>query len=105
MHQFPCYQTLQPIVVQANSKAKGNLTLHPLSNIDQLYAQLKGARVFTTLNLRSGYYHIGLGKGSHDRMAFVTLFGKLEFNIGSSGIAQAPNYFQALINKVLKGLH
>ena len=53
---------LQPKVVKANSKAKGNLTLHPLPNIDQLYAQLRGAKVFTTLNLRSGYYHIELGR-------------------------------------------
>ena len=55
---------LQPKVVKADSKAKGNLTLHPLPNIDQLYAQLRGAKVFTTLNLRSGYYHIELGKDS-----------------------------------------
>ena len=62
---FCAINALQPTVVKANSKAKGNLTLHPLPNIDQLYAQLKGARVFTTLDLRSGYYHIELGKGSH----------------------------------------
>ena len=40
------------------------LTLHLLPNIDQLYAQLRGAKVFTTLDLRSGYYHIKLGKDS-----------------------------------------
>ena len=96
---------LQPKVVKANSKAKGNLTLHPLPNIDQLYAQLRGAKVFTTLNLRSGYYHIELGKDSQAKMAFVTPFGKYEFNMVPFGLAQAPVYFQALINKVLKGLH
>ena len=38
-------------------------------------------------------------------MAFVTPFGKYEFNMVPYGLAQAPAYFQALINKVLKGLH
>ena len=60
---FHAVNTLQPKVVNADSKAKGNLTLHPLPNIDQLYAQLRGAKVFTTLKLRSEYYHIELGKG------------------------------------------
>ena len=92
-------------MVKADGKAKGNLTLHPLPNIDQLYAQLRGAKVFTTLDLRSGYYHIELGKGSHAKMAFVTPFGKYKFNMVPFGLAQPPAYFQALINKVLKGLH
>ena len=86
-------------------RPKGNLTLHPLPNIDQLYAQLKGAKVFTTLDLRSGYYHIELGKSSRAKTAFVTPFGKYEFNMVPFGLAQAPAYFQALISKVLKGLH
>ena len=38
-------------------------------------------------------------------MAFVTPFGKYEFNMVPFRFAQAPAYFQALINKVLKGLH
>ena len=61
---FHTVNTLQPKVVKADSKAKGTLTLHPLPNIDQLYAQLRGAKVFTTLDLRSGSYHIKLGKDS-----------------------------------------
>ena len=51
---FCAVNTLQPKVVKANSKAKGNLTLHPLPYIDQLYVELRGEKVFTTLNLRSG---------------------------------------------------
>ena len=102
---FCAVNALQSMVVKADSKAKGNLTLHPLPNIDQLNAQLRGAKAFTTLNLRSGYYHIELGKGSHTKMAFMTPFGKYEFNMAPFGLAQAPVYFQALINKVLKGLH
>ena len=61
---FHTVNALQPKVVKADSKAKGTLTLHLLPNIDQLYAQLRGVKIFTALNLRSGYYHIKLGKDS-----------------------------------------
>ena len=102
---FHAVNVLQPKVVKVDSKAKGNLTLHPLPNINQLYAQLRGAKIFTTVDLRSGYYHIELDKDSQSKMAFITPFGKYEFNMVPFGLAQAPAYFQALINKVLKGLH
>ena len=102
---FHVINALHPKVVKADSKAKGNLTLHPLPNIDQLYAQLKTAKVFTILDLRSGYYHIELGKDSHAKTAFVTPFDKHELNMVLFGLAQAPTYFQALISKILKGLH
>ena len=61
--------------------------------------------VFTTLDFRSAYYHIKLGKDSHAKTAFVTPSGKYEFNMVPLGLAQAPACFQALISKVLKGLH
>ena len=102
---FCAINALKPMVIKVDSKAKGNFTLHPLPNIDYLYAQLKGAKIFTTLDLRSGYYHIELGQSSCTKTAFVTPFGKYEFIMVPFGLAQAPTYFQALINKVLKGLH
>ena len=87
---FCAVNILQPKVVRADSKAKGTLTLHMLPNIDQLYAQLRGAKVFTTLDLRNGYHHIKLGKDSQAKTAFVTPFGKYEFNMVPFGLAQAP---------------
>ena len=102
---FHTVNALQPKVVKADSKAKGTLTLHLLPNIDQLYAQLRGVKIFSTLNLRNGYYHIKLGKDSQAKTASITPFGKYEFNIVLFGLAQAPAFFQALISKVLKGLH
>ena len=61
--------------------------------------------MFTILDLTSGCYHIELGKGYCANTVFVTSFGKFEFNMVHFGWAQAPAYLQALINKVLKGLH
>ena len=69
-----------------------------------MYAKLKGAKVFSTIDLRSGCHHITLGKSSRAKTVFVTPFGKYEFLMVPFGLAQAPAYFKLLINKVLKGL-
>ena len=95
---------MQPAVVKVDSKAKGNLILHLLPKTDELYAKLNGAKKFSALDLTSGYYHIELGEASRAKMAFVTPFGKWEFNMVPFGLTQAPGYFQALISEVLKGL-
>ena len=94
---------LQQEVITAG-KTKGQISIHPLLKIDEMYAKLKGAKVFSTIDLRSGYHHIALGKSSRAKTAFVTPFGKYEFLMVPFGLAQAPAYFQLLMNKVLKGL-
>ena len=69
-----------------------------------MYAKLKGAKVFSTIDLRSGYYHITLGKDSRAKTAFAMPFGKYKFLMVPFGLAQAPAYFQLLMNQVLEGL-
>ena len=68
-----------------------------------MYGRLWGAKVFTTLDLRSGYYHIGLLENSKAKTAFVTPFGKYQFEAVPFGLAQALAYFQQLISIVLQG--
>ena len=85
-------------------KTKGQISIHPLPKIDEMYAKLKGAKVFSTIDLRSGYHHITLGKSSRAKTVFVTPFGKYKFLMVPFGLAQTAAYFQLLMNKVLKGL-
>ena len=87
--------------VITEGKSKGCLSLIPLPKIDEMYAKLKGAKFFLTIDLRSGYYHIALGKDSRAKTAFVMPFGKYEFLQVPFGLAQAPVFFQHLMNKVL----
>ena len=93
---------LQPQVRRVDSATSGNISLVPLPKIDEMYAALCGAKIFTTLDLRSGYYHINLDKESKAKTAFMTSFGKYEFNSVPFGLAQAPAYFQQLISIVLQ---
>ena len=88
--------------VKNMSGGKGCISLVPLPKIDKLYAKFQGYKVFSTLNLRSGYYHIGLSESGKPKTAFlVSGMGKFEFNRVPFCLAQAPTYFQRLINEVL----
>ena len=49
---------LLPPVKKAHSNAKGVLSLVPLPKIDEIYAKLKDSKVFSTLDMRSGYHHV-----------------------------------------------
>ena len=100
---FRKVKELQQQVI-TEGKSKGQISIHPLPKIDEMFAKLKGAQVFSTIDLRSGYHHIALGKDSRAKTAFVTPLGKYEFLVVLFGLAQAPAYFQLLMNKVLEGL-
>ena len=65
--------------VKRTDRGTGCLSLYPLPKIDEMFAKLKGARCFSTIDLRSGYYHIGLMRESRAKSAFVVLMGKWEF--------------------------
>ena len=97
---FRKFNDLQQKVI-TEGKSKGCLSLIPLLKIDEMYAKLKGAKFFSTIDLRSGYYHIALGKDLRAKTAFVMPFGKYEFLQVPFGSAQAPAFFQHLMNKVL----
>ena len=88
--------------VDKQTDTQGNLSLIPLPKIDEMYTSLRGAKFFTTLDLHSGYYHITLDQESKAKTAFITPFGKYEFNAVPFSLAQAPVYFQQLISIVLQ---
>ena len=95
---------LLPPVTKAHSKAKVVLTLVPLPKTDEIYARLKDSRIYTTLDFRSGYHHMASSAKAKPKSAFVTPIGKYKFTRCPFGLAQAPAYFQQLVNQVLTGL-
>ena len=101
---YQAINSLLPPVKKAFSKAKGISTLVPLPKIDEIYARLKDSKIYSTFNMRSGYYHMGLSEESRPKSAFVSAYGKWEFKRCPFGLAQAPAYFQRLVNEVLSGL-
>ena len=68
-----------------------------------MLSKLNGAKIFSTIDLRSGYYHISLTEESRPKSAFVVPMGKYKFKRTPFGLSQAPAYFQLLIDNVLQG--
>ena len=101
---YRALNSLIPPVTKAHSKAKGVLTLVPLPKIDEIYARLRGATIFSALDMTSGYHHMELSEEAKPKSAFITTVDKYQFNRCPFGLAQAPAYFQRLVNKVLAGL-
>ena len=94
---------LLPPIKNAHSNAKGVLSLVPLPKIDEIYACLKETQVFSTLDMHSGYHHVKMTEEARLKTTFTlpANLGKWEFLRCPFGLAQAPAYFQCLINEVL----
>jgi hypothetical protein len=73
---------------------------YPLPRIDDLFDQLKGACVFSKINLRSGYHQLKIRATDIPKTAFITRYGLYEYTIMSFGLTNAPAYFMYLMNKV-----
>ena len=82
---------------------KAHSSLVSLPKIDEIYACLKGSKVFSTLDMRSGYHDVEMTEEARPKTAFTlpANLGKWEFLRCPFGLAQAPAYFSKFDNEVL----
>jgi hypothetical protein len=85
------YRTLNDVTVKNK---------YSLPCIEDLFDQMRGARVFSKMDLRSGYHQMKIRPSVIPKTNFSTRYGLYEFTVMSFGLTNAPAYFMNLMNKV-----
>jgi len=68
--------------------------------IEDLFDQMRGAKVFSKIELRSSYHQLKIRQEDIPKAAFTTRYDLYEFIVMSFGLTNVPAYFMYLMNKV-----
>jgi hypothetical protein len=75
---------------------------YPLPRIDDLFDQLKDAKIFSKIDLRSRYHQVRIKEEYIRNTAFRTRYGHYDFTVVPFGFSNAPVFFMCLMNGVFR---
>ena len=75
---------------------------YPLPRIDDLFDQLRGARVYSKIDLRTGYHQLRVRDTDIPKTAFRTRYWHFEFTVMPFGLTNAPTAFMDLIHRIFQ---
>ena len=73
---------------------------YPLPRTEELFEQLKGAKIFSKIDLRSGYHQIRVAPEDTPKTAILTHYGAYEFLVLPFGMTSSPSTFMRLMNDI-----
>jgi hypothetical protein len=73
---------------------------YPLPRIEDPFDQLRGASVFSKIDMRSGYHQLRIQPSDIPKTAFITKYGLYEYTVMSFGLTNALAFFMNLMNSV-----
>ena len=85
-------------------RALNNVTvkdIFPIPRVDDLLDRLGGAKIFSSLDLQSGYHRIRIAKGDVSKMAFRTHMGLFEYKVLPFRLSNAPAAFQREMQRLI----
>ena len=71
----------------------------PLQDISR--ERLKGAKIFTRLDMKDGYHHLRIREGDEKHTAFITEYGLFEWTVACFGLRNAPAEFARFMSNIL----
>jgi hypothetical protein len=75
---------------------------YPLPRIDDLFDQLKDGKIFSKIDIRSGYHQVRIKDEDIGKTTFRTRYGHYEFTMVPFGLSNAPAIFMCLMNRVFR---
>jgi hypothetical protein len=73
---------------------------YPLPHINILFDQLASAKIFSRVDLHSGYHQIKIHPKDIPKTTFSTKYGLYEYLVMSFGLTNAPAHFMYLMNSI-----